>query len=338
MKRILISILIVLGVFAANGQQVPLYSQYMNHPLIINPAFAGYKNYSPLRFSSRQQWVGIEGAPTTQVLSYHGRIGRANFYDNKGYLNNKNKFDDQGNISTSRGAIFSGKEALGAVVYNDHLGPINRAGVQFNYAYHTKLDKIRDRFNRSPNLAFSAAFSLSQFVLDESKLILFDANDPIIDGSKESIFMPDINVGMLMYTDVYFVGLSALNLMQSKIRINGSNSDDNRMMRHYFAVAGYKYETQSDIFIQPTVLVKATEFAPIQVDITARVIAKNLNAGISYRTNNDIVLLLGMKTGKYYFGYSFDYSFGNIIQYSSGSHEIVIGYNIGQSTHSGYDY
>jgi type IX secretion system PorP/SprF family membrane protein len=326
------------SMFEADAQQVPLYSQYTSHPLLVNPAFAGFKNYNPLRFSSRQQWVGIEGAPTTQVLSYHGRIGKASFYDNKGLLNSENDFDNEGNITRKRGAVFTGKEALGGVIYNDKVGPINRSGIQVMYAYHTELSKIRDRFNRSPNISFSGSFSLAQFVLDESQLILYDANDPLIDGAKESLFMPDVNVGALLYTTTYFVGVSGINLMQSKIRINGSNNDDNRMMRHYFVVGGYKYETQSDIYIEPSFLIKATEFSPVQVDLSARVIARNVNAGITYRTNNDIVLMLGLKTGKYYFGYSFDYSFGNIIQYSSGSHEIVIGYNVGQTTHSDYAF
>lgn len=321
--------------WVASGQQLPMYTQYMNNPLVINPAVAGTEDYTSLRFTSRQQWVGIKGAPSTQVLSLHSRIGQANFYNRKGMINKETEFDDKGNIIQKKGFIFSGKEAVGGVLYNDRNGPIGKTGIQLVYAYHLPLNSMRNRFNKAPMVSFGLGLSFMQFTIDESQFELFDANDPIISGAKESFFIPDVNFGAYLYTNEYYAGFSATQLVQPRIRLEGSSSKDNKIVRHYFFVAGYKYETYNEFILEPSILVKATEYVPVQVEINGRMHINDINFGLSYRTNNDIVLLFGMKVGRYYFGYSFDYSMANIIQYSSGSHEIVLGYNIGESIHRG---
>ena len=45
------------------GQQAPVLTQYFNNPLIINPAFAGTRNALAIDIATRQQWMGIKGAP-----------------------------------------------------------------------------------------------------------------------------------------------------------------------------------------------------------------------------------------------------------------------------------
>ena len=69
----LMSLLIVLGV---NAQQKPHYTQYTVNPYIINPALAGIDNYTDLKMSVRDQWVGINGAPMTTYLTIQGPIGK----------------------------------------------------------------------------------------------------------------------------------------------------------------------------------------------------------------------------------------------------------------------
>ncbi len=336
MKKLIFILFILLVSLPAISQQLPIYSQYMSNPIAINPAIAGTEKYTSLRFSSRQQWVGIEGAPNTQILSMHSRLGRTNFYDNEGFVKDKNEFDDQGNIVHRKGLVFSGKEAIGGLIFNDKNGPINKTGIQMIYAYHLVLDKMRNRFNKPPVLAIGGALSFVQFTLNESQLTLFDKNDPIISGARESVFVPDMNIGVYLYSDTYYAGISAVNMIQPRMKINGSDSRDNKLVRHLFITGGYKYETANEMIIEPSILIKATRYVPVQVDINARIYMNNINLGLSYRTNNDIIVMFGMQVGLYYFGYSFDYSVANIIQYSSGSHEIVIGINIGQSVFRGY--
>ena len=338
MKRLFYILLLMMTTGTAMGQQLPMYTQNMNNPLVSNPAIAGSEKYTSLRFTSRQQWAGIDGitTPGTQILSVHSRIGQSNFYDRRGMVNKATEFDEKGNIVQRKGLIFSGKEAIGGIVFNDRNGPLSKTGVQLAYSYHIPLDQWRNRFNQAPMLSFGLSASFTQMTFDQSKLELYDQNDPIISGAKESYFIPDINFGMYLYTKEYYAGLSAMNIIQPRVKVEGSDSKDNKLVRHFFAMAGYKYETYQEWIIEPMVFVRASQYVPVQFEVSGRMHIKTLNFGLGYRSNNDICLLFGMKVGRYYMAYSFDYSFDNIIQYSSGSHEIVLGYNFGESVLRGY--
>jgi len=38
---------------------------------LLNPAVAGSYDYIPVNLSVRQQWVGFDGAPSSQAISLH---------------------------------------------------------------------------------------------------------------------------------------------------------------------------------------------------------------------------------------------------------------------------
>lgn len=76
LSRLSLFILLVLaGPEQTHAQQDVLLSQYMLNHLLINPAYAGSKDYNVSQLLYRRQWVGMEGAPVTQIGSVHGRVG-----------------------------------------------------------------------------------------------------------------------------------------------------------------------------------------------------------------------------------------------------------------------
>jgi len=101
-KSLILTSLLFLG-FVTNAQQIALNTQYMFNDFIINPAVAGTKNYAPLSFSFRRQWMGMDDAPVTQNLSLHSYIGK----------------------NTGAGAYF----------YNDVAGPTRRTGFCGAFSY-----------------------------------------------------------------------------------------------------------------------------------------------------------------------------------------------------------
>lgn len=56
---------------SSSAQQDPAYAQYLNNPLIINPAYAGINNRLQATIGHRNQWAGFEGNPTTTNASAH---------------------------------------------------------------------------------------------------------------------------------------------------------------------------------------------------------------------------------------------------------------------------
>jgi type IX secretion system PorP/SprF family membrane protein len=300
MKRnIFIVSLFVLMTSWSNAQQLPLYSQYMLNGFLLNPAIAGSVDYFPVRLTARQQWVGIKDAPSTQAISAH-------------YLLNNQKI------------------GIGGYLFNDKFGPISETGIQACFAYHLPLEGIKSK------LGMGLAFKAFQFKFDESKLVTIDDNDPAVTRGTISKFVPDADFGVYLYNDKYFVGISATQLIQFKIDLGDNSVDKNQIIRHYYFTGGYNFTLNENLELEPSVLVKGTMETPWQIDFNARAYYKKMYwFGLSYRSSKDLVAMLGIKIKKFLIGYSFDYTFSNIKNYSSGSHEILIGFNIDEGKNKG---
>ena len=292
MKRIIYILLVGLITNTAAGQQLPHLSQYMFNDFFMNPAVAGTKNYSPLMLTIRNQWTGLNDAPTTQTLSFHSPI-----------------FKDMG---------------LGGIIVNDKTGPVSQTGIQLSYAYHLSL-------KQNSYLSFGLSGLLYQHVFDKDLIILDDPNDQAMQGGgKEKSIVPEASFGVHLYGKKYYVGFSAPQLFQSKVKCDrGSEQQINRLVRHYFVMGGYKFNLNEKFQIEPSLLFKAIVNAPVQVDINAKFIYMEMVwAGLSYRSQESIVAMLGFEYKKFSLGYSYDYTLTTIRKYSTGSHELFLAYRL----------
>ncbi|PLX12242.1 MAG: hypothetical protein C0594_02665 [Marinilabiliales bacterium] len=295
MKKLVFSIaflFIVTGLFA---QQQPLYSQYLLNGFLLNPAMAGSESYIPIRITARDQWEGIKGAPRTLAVSGHTQLAGQ-------------------------------KMGVGGYIYTDAFGPISRTGLMASYAYHLMLHKIDSK------LAFGLSVSAFQYKVDQSNLILKDdiGMDNALSGGVETSFAPDACFGAYLYRPNYFVGIAATQLIEYDLGLNDNNV--NSMVRHYYFSGGYKFKLNDKFDIEPSLLVKTTEETPAQVDINVKTyFMENYWLAISYRTSKAMVAVLGIKYDMFYLGYAFDWTFGKISEYSTGSHEIVLGVNLGEN-------
>lgn len=275
------------------AQQMPLYSQYMMNGFLLNPGMTGSVDYIPLRLTVRQQWVGIEDAPSTQAIS-------------GSYLLNNKQF------------------GVGGYLYNDMFGPMRQTGLQVSAAYHIPL-------SFDAKLGIGLGMRGFQFEFDESKAVLIDEYDPVVDGNKETAYAPDADFGVYLYdnNNKYYAGFSATQLIQ--LDLNLGSATQSSMVRHYYLLGGYKFTLSDKFDLEPSILLKGTESTPFNLDFNLKAYySKNYWFGVSYRTGQDIIAMIGLKYNKILFGYSFDYPFSNINNYSSGSHEIMIGFNIGE--------
>ncbi len=298
-KSLFFALVISLFASSLSAQQVPLYSQYMLNGFLLNPGMAGSVDYIPIRLTARQQWTGIDGAPSTQAISAHSGIMRQ-------------------------------KMGIGGYIFNDKFGPISQTGLQLSYAYHLQL-------TREMKLGLGLSFKAFQLSLNESDLTVIDAGDPSITGASESTFIPDADFGAYLYTKKYYAGLAATQLVQYKIKLGDTQVESsNQTIRHYYLMGGYKIDINKEFMVEPSLLLKGTERTPFQVDINAKVFyKKNYWLGFSYRTAQAAIVLIGFKVDKFYLGYSFDYTFSNLKNYSTGSHEILLGFNIGEGANRG---
>ncbi len=303
MKKITILILLISLGFFAKAQQLPQFTQYMINDYVFNPAIAGIESNYQMKSNIRNQWAGVNNAPRTTVLSVYGKYRESNV-------------------------------GLGGVVFNDQVGPTSRNGVSLSYAYHFSLtEKIK------MSLALSGGFT--QMRIDPTLLNVPDLDDPVMKGGTLESSVPDATFAFHLYTKDWYVGASIPQLLNSNLGFFEDDyldmynlNPDGSLERHYFAMAGYKWKVNYDYVVEPSVLIKSVTPAPTQADIGVKVTYQNkLWAGTAYRTNGDIGVLLGYSIGdRYSIGYSYDVVTSGLGEYTSGSHEFMLGVRFAPST------
>lgn len=79
MKKFIILLYILFSYASiSEAQQDPIYAQYINNPMVLNPAYTGINNLFNANISYRSQWSGLDGAPKTVSFTAH-----SSFLDNK---------------------------------------------------------------------------------------------------------------------------------------------------------------------------------------------------------------------------------------------------------------
>lgn len=299
MSKKVILIIVALGFMGMlSAQQIPMYSQYMFNRMLINPAVAGSDKDLPIQLAVRQQWVGINNAPSTQLLSAHHYFHKFNM-------------------------------GLGAVLFLDRFGHERKLGITLNYAYIINVSK-------ETKLAFGLSVQAFRYQLDYTKLVTFDELDPNLFGTQQSKFIPESDLGMYMYHADYFVGISANQVIGLPIRIGGEEIQMTKLVRHFTLMGGYKFEINPKFELEPSILAKSSFKAPSQLDINLKgIYQKNYWFGASYRTAGDIVAMLGMRFGEIEFGLATDFATSDIAAYQSGSFELMMTYRIPMKQYKG---
>jgi type IX secretion system PorP/SprF family membrane protein len=313
MKKVIYILFIYLVIFSTtNAQQVPLYSQYMMNGFLLNPAVAGSEGYAAVNLTAREQWLGLKNAPKTHALSAQTRILK-NSYISKG--SNVKVHQKMGSRS--------GKVGIGAYVFNDKNGPIDRTGIQLSYAYHIRM--------KQSQLSFGLSAVGYQFSVNVDK-IRFEEEDQFWQNAQKSIFIPDANVGVYYSAPKIFCGLSVSQLFQSALRLGEKGYAEYKMKRYYYLTGGYDINVNDFFTIEPSILFKTTENFIWQADLNTKFIFnEEYWAGISYRTGGALIFMGGVRVDKYFFGYAFDYTLSSIMKHSYGSHEFMVVIRFGDS-------
>lgn len=318
-RKILPAIVLSFIFEAGFAQQVPMYSQYIMNGFLINPSFAGRDGYTTVNLTVREQWVGMAGAPSTYAASFQTRILKNSFISKSTSVRKKI-------IKPTKG----GKVGLGGYVFNDKNGIMKRSGVQFAYSYHIAMG----RTGGIPNdLSFGLALTAYQFSINTDGLI-FNPDDPLLNSYDRSVFIPDFNFGASFTTSKYYLGFAMTNLFRGSLLFADTSATKRNELGNFFLTGGYKIPLSSDWILEPSAFIKASDMllASIQVDLTARLYyQEDYWAGISYRTNDAIVALMGMKFSRFYFAYAFDFTLTDIRKQSYGSHELSLAVKFGES-------
>jgi type IX secretion system PorP/SprF family membrane protein len=307
------------------AQQRPHYTQYILNNYIINPAVAGIEQYVDVKASHRHQWVGIQDAPVTTYFTIHGSIGKDD------YRENPSSFTPEG--GNPRGKAYWQDYAApkphhgwGATIVNDRTGPLNRFSMYGTYAYHLGI---------GPRTTLSAGISagFTRNGLDADKLIFDNPIDPAVSGSGIiNTLRPDVNLGLWLYSANYFVGLSALQIIPQGLEFSNSTLQvAQKSYPHLLFTAGYKFYAGEDVSIIPSAVVRYVNPLPLGIDVNVKAMYRDrVWLGASYRHNDGVAGMLGVNVSNTFnIGYAYDYSTSKLQNFTRGTHEIVVGFMIG---------
>lgn len=331
MKRFLFTIIALSSTIFSFAQQKPQYTQYLANQYIINPAIAGIENYTDIKLSHRLQWQGLTDAPVTSYFTIHGPIGKQ---DEK---TTATSFGNPG--QNPRGvAYWESYEASkphhgwGVQVINDKIGPLSNLAAYATYAFHTGI---------SPRTNLSAGISggVSKVSLNADKLQFATQVDPAVmaNGNLNKMNL-DVNAGLYLYSADYFIGVSALQIVPQKIvwRDNVVKQEDGKIVPHFFATAGYRFSAGDDWNITPSVLIKYVSPVPPQIDLNSKFqYLDKFWFGVGYRHKDGFNGMAGLLiSNRLNVSYSYDYTISKLNNYTRGSHELILGFLIGNKGES----
>ncbi|MFP2996276.1 type IX secretion system membrane protein PorP/SprF [Spongiivirga sp. MCCC 1A20706] len=294
---ILFLLLLLSGINEISAQQDAQYTQYMYNTISVNPAYAGSRGVFSALGLHRSQWVGLDGAPTTQTISLNTPL------------------DDEGKLG------------LGVSFVNDEIGPSEEQYLFVDFSY--SIDTSEDA-----KLSFGLKAGGNILNVDFTKLGIFEPGDPRFEQNIDQRFSPNIGVGLYWHSDEWYVGLSVPNLLETE-HYDKSSSDTSetflaRERVNYYLIGGYVFDLSSSLKLKPAVLTKYVEGAPLQVDLSANLlINEKFTLGAAYRWSAALSAMAGFQiTDNLAIGYAYDFETTKLRRFNSGSHEIFLRFEL----------
>jgi type IX secretion system PorP/SprF family membrane protein len=332
MRKILINSGLLL-LFAGKGmaQLKPQYTQYILNNYILNPAITGIENYTDVKLSYRNQWVGIDGSPVTTYLTIHGPKGKTD------YRTTATSFEMSG--ENPRGKRYweeytaaEPHHGIGGQIVNHRAGYINRFSGFVSYAYHKPLG-----LKTTLSAGFQAGISSTSIDRTKINWAGTDPNDPAVgyDNGELKKIQPEIGAGLWLYGANYFVGVSALNIIPGKAKFVKNNRYGTYFVPYFFATAGYRFFLNDDFSVLPSAVLISLSPVPVQVHTNVKVQYRDkLWVGGSYRFSDQlggVAAMVGINiSNKMNIGYSYDIATNaDIRTLVRSTHEIQIGFLLG---------
>jgi type IX secretion system PorP/SprF family membrane protein len=315
-KNICIALLIsmIFHSVGATGQERPKPALFMMNYAFLNPALNGVEDYALVQGGLRRQWIGTDGAPSTNWITASIPLRK------------KNGFSREPVYAHQRPSVTDNGHGLGISFYQDNIGPYAATNINAGYAYHLPV---------TAGLSISGGISmgLTHYTYDAFKNIYIDTEtDPSAALQSASInsvkYSPDLNAGVMLYGRNFFTGVSAMQLIRSKF-VETNNTSAVTKTQLYFS-GGYTFPlNETGLRIWLSTLMVSDFTGPTRIDINSKFDFNNMFwAGVSYRQNINLGLSAGFSVSKsFMLGYLYEWNTNGVYSaYGKGSHELSLVY------------
>ena len=296
MKKFLI-IAFVVASLGASAQQDPQHTMYRFNGLMFNPAYAGSREALSLVGIYRWQWVNVPGAPQTGSFAIHSPL--------------KND-----------------RIALGLSFVSDHYTVVHSDKLEGDFAYRIPVGK-----KKNIKISLGVGMSATNIRADLKDVGLTQTVDNSFQNNI-NIWMPNVTAGIYVYSEKFFVGVSVPEILSNSLSTKGQvwqrSIDSAHQYTSLYATAGYVFDLGKKVKFAPSILVKyVPKYAPVSMDFNANFIfIDRLWLGVSYRLSDSYGFMVAVNiTKQLRVGYAYDLTVSPISHFTTGSHEVMAGYD-----------
>ncbi|MDB4292956.1 type IX secretion system membrane protein PorP/SprF [Maribacter sp.] len=297
MKNAILTIaFLTVSIWGLRAQQDAQYTQYMYNTVAVNPAYAGSRGLLSITALHRSQWMGLDGAPTTQTLNLHTPISQ--------------------------------RIGIGLSIVNDEIGNGTNQDTYFDGVFSYTVP-----VSQQGKLSFGLKAGGHLLNIDFSKLQNY-TNEPNASGLSniDRKFSPNFGAGIYYHTESFYAGLSVPNFLKTEHFDNSGEGTSflaqERM--NIYLITGYVFDLNQRLKFKPAALVKAVQGAPLQVDISANfMLNENFTMGAAYRWNAAVSALFGFQlSDAFMVGLAYDRETTELggAEFNDGSFEIMLRY------------
>lgn len=297
----------------ASAQDVNL-SQFFNFSTSINPAFCGANTYSRVNVGYRNQWLGLNSGFNTSYVGFD-HYWKPKYSGVGGFI----KYD-----RTPSGYTNIQAQAQFAHIVQLTMKSALRAGIQIGVA--------NNQFNISNLIMVDN--------LNNDGVVNSTTNDNV--GNSKTYL--DLGLGLLYYSEKYWLGASAYHLNRPNV---GFGVNETQMPISWSVHAGARWFVGRERGIQrevrktfsPAFLLRNTANL-YQFDFSGIFNFQPLLLGFGYRglpilryeklQNDAVMFLVGYKTPQILIAYSYDLPISSLGISTLGSHEISLVYEFGE--------
>ncbi|MFS4417968.1 type IX secretion system membrane protein PorP/SprF [Maribacter sp. 2307ULW6-5] len=297
MKKISLAMLFtIVSFWGATAQQDAQYTQYMYNTMAINPAYAGSRGVFSINALHRSQWVGLDGAPTTQTFNFNTPV--------------------------------SERVGVGLSIVNDEIGNGTNQDTYFDAVFSYTIPT-----GDQGKLSFGLKAGGHLLNIDFNQLQNY--NPALNTTGNEDIdqrFSPNFGAGVYYHTNTFYAGLSVPNFLQTE---HFDNSGQNaqllaRERMNLYLITGVVLDLNPNLKFKPAALVKAVTGAPLQVDLSANfMFNERFTLGAAYRWDAAVSALFGFQiTDQFMLGLAYDREVTELggTQFNDGSFEVLLRY------------
>ncbi|SFH04415.1 PorP/SprF family type IX secretion system membrane protein [Pontibacter chinhatensis] len=310
------------AVQAQNRRQLANFSQFRHY---YNPALTGHEG-TVLRAAYRNQWTGFKDAPKTMLAS-----GELDLQDAQGP---SRPFAARPQGREQAGPT-GARHGLGLILFHDQFGPTKETQAVLSYGAGVQLSERL-------SLRWGTGLSYTFYRLDGNSLTVDQVNDPRfadVLGSENRSGRADINLGLSLTGQHFYVGYALLDVTEGKVASSGNELLGDLYKRRHVAQVGFRQSITDLVGISLSGIYQHDSQQKSVTEGQVKAIYNNLFwVGGGYRHEMAYTLGAGLRLNQLGIGYTYETPTQDARAIDKSTNEVTLSFYLnpaGQSNGNG---